>query len=73
MLCRLIEAIGGILPVLVVRFLRESVRAEYWDLSTKELHCGKENEEGEKESEENQEEVILSFGVNGRRNCGCGV
>jgi ferritin-like metal-binding protein YciE len=28
------------------------------DLSTKELHCGKENEEGKKESQEDQEEVI---------------
>jgi len=69
----LIEAIASILPTLVVGFLRESVRAECWDLSTKELQRGKENEEGEKESEENQEEVIWSFGVKGRRNCECRV
>ena len=33
-----------------------------FDLSTKELHRGKEDKEGEKESQENEEEVIFGFG-----------
>jgi hypothetical protein len=39
-------------------------------LSTKELHRGKESEEGKKETEE---EVISGSGVNGRRNFECDV
>jgi hypothetical protein len=44
-----------------------------FDLSTKELHRGKEDKEGKKEGQESEEEVIFSFGFGDAGPASCDV